>query len=164
MATIHKGYWLALITILLAAAIILAVMTLPGNTNGFETSKVTVITKSGDAFVFNVEIARTPKEQGIGLASRKELPENAGMLFLNDTERVMEMWMYDTYMPLDMLFLASDGMIVDIYQDAKPESTDIISSGVPVKGVLEIGGGLAKKLSINKGDTVLHQALTANGK
>ena len=108
---------------------------------------------------FSVELALTPEQQALGLMYRSELPADAGMLFIHPWERPTHMWMKNTLIPLDMLFLAGDGTIVRIAEEAEPLSTRTISSGAPVKGVLELPGGTARRLGIEPGDRVLHPAL-----
>lgn len=114
-----------------------------------------IATKSG-VQVFNVEIATTDKERETGLMYRKQLPEGQGMLFDFRPEQQVSMWMKNTYIPLDMIFIQADGRILRIAEDTEPLSTKIIPSGGPVTGVLEVIGGTARKLGIAPGDRVGH--------
>ncbi len=114
-----------------------------------------IVTKDG-VHVFSVEIARTDEERQKGLMFRKELPEGKGMLFDFKPDQEVGMWMRNTYIPLDMLFINADGTIRRIAENTVPLSEKTISSGGPVRGVLEVIGGTAKKLGIAPGDKVAH--------
>lgn len=103
---------------------------------------------------FEVEVAKTTAEQQRGLMFRNNLPANGGMLFVFQREWQASVWMKNTLIPLDILFIAADGRIVRIVRDAMPRSKTIISADRPVKGVLEINGGLTRKLRIETGDRV----------
>ncbi len=105
---------------------------------------------------FTVEIARTPEAIQQGLMFRQSLAENAGMLFDFGGVREASMWMKNTLMPLDMLFIDANGQIVAIARNTVPGSLRSVSPGVPVRAVLEIPAGRAKALGIKPGDTVVH--------
>ena len=111
-----------------------------------------------ERLAFTVELAKTEDEQARGLMFRHSLPENTGMLFVWDEETNQRMWMKNTLIPLDMLFIDSGGRIVYIAHNATPESTAVIESNRPVRGVLEIAGGTAKKKHIEIGNRVIHPA------
>lgn len=120
-----------------------------------ETSPLSV--KSGDEkHTFTVEMATTPEEIQQGLMFRQELAPNAGMLFDFGMTRQASMWMKNTLIPLDMLFILEDGRVIAIARNAQPGSLRSIGPGVPVRAVLEIPGGRAKELGIEPGDTVIH--------
>ncbi len=114
-----------------------------------------IVTKSG-VQVFSVEMATTDEEKETGLMYRKELPDGKGMLFDFSPERQVSMWMKNTYIPLDMIFIRADGRILRIAENTEPLSTKIISSGGPAKGVLEVIAGTAQKYGIAPGDRVAH--------
>jgi uncharacterized membrane protein (UPF0127 family) len=118
-----------------------------------------IVTKNG-VHVFTVEVARTNEERQKGLMFRKELPEGRGMLFDFKPDQEVAMWMRNTYIPLDMLFINGDGTIRRIAENTEPLSERTISSGGPVRGVLEVIGGTAKKLGIAPGDKVAHPLFT----
>jgi len=108
---------------------------------------------------YNIQLAISESEQEYGLMQRKELAKNSGMLFIANPERVMKMWMKNTLIPLDMLFIDNAGRIIYIAQNTKPNSLDIISAGeVKSKAVLEISGGQAEKQSIKIGDKIIYKA------
>jgi uncharacterized protein len=114
-----------------------------------------IVTKNG-VQVFSVEMATTAQEKETGLMYRKELPDGKGMLFDFSPEQQVSMWMKNTYIPLDMIFIRADGRILRIAENTEPLSTRIISSGGPAKGVLEVIAGTAKKYGIAPGDRVAH--------
>ncbi|WP_088183128.1 DUF192 domain-containing protein [Sphingobium sp. Z007] len=103
---------------------------------------------------FDVEVAATPQAQEKGLMFRKELPENGGMLFPMDPPRTASFWMKDTLIPLDMLFVHTDGTIAFLNSNAEPYSRIPVSAGIPVAAVLELRGGRAAELGIAEGDVV----------
>ena len=103
---------------------------------------------------FDVEVAATPVEQEKGLMFRKELAPDSGMLFPMDPPRTASFWMKDTLIPLDMLFIHTDGTIAFLKSDAQPYSRIPVSAGVPVAAVLELRGGRAAELGIAEGDRV----------
>jgi uncharacterized membrane protein (UPF0127 family) len=114
-----------------------------------------IVSKSG-VQVFSVEVMRTPEERAKGLMYRRELPEGRGMLFDFSPEQPVSMWMKNTYISLDMIFISADGRIVRIAENTTPESEAIIPAGRPVRGVLEVIGGTSKKYGIAPGDRVAH--------
>src|SRR5208282_1631156 len=99
----------------------------------------------------DVEVAGTEQKREHGLMFRRNLPENAGMIFLFEDEHEITMWMKNTYIPLDMVFIGDDWRIEHIARDTEPLSTDIIPSVHPASRVLEIGGGQAAKLGLAPG-------------
>ena len=126
----------------------------------FETDRLSIETSDGRRLDFEVELALTTAERAQGLMFRREMPEMAGMLFVYDKEWEISMWMKNTVIPLDMLFIKGDGRIVAIAERTIPFSLETISSGQPVAGVLELNGGTAARLGIRRGDRVLHSAFT----
>ena len=114
-----------------------------------------IATKSG-VQVFSVEMATTEEEKTTGLMYRKELPDGKGMLFDFSPEQQISMWMKNTYISLDMIFIRADGRILRIAENTEPLSTKIISSGGLAKGVLEVVAGTAQKYGIQPGDRVAH--------
>ncbi|MGN6463721.1 MAG: DUF192 domain-containing protein [Pseudolabrys sp.] len=105
---------------------------------------------------FMVEIATNDEERARGLMYRKELPEGQGMLFDFKRDQEVSMWMKNTYVSLDMIFIRADGRIARIAEHTEPLSTKIVSSGGAVRGVLEVVAGTARKLGIAPGDRVAH--------
>jgi uncharacterized membrane protein (UPF0127 family) len=103
---------------------------------------------------FDIWLAQTPEEQEQGLMFVRDLPENRGMLFLAEQPRVFNMWMKNTYIPLDMVFIAKDGRIAKIAERTVPHSLATISSDVAVAAILEIKGGEAARRALHAGDLV----------
>ena len=112
-----------------------------------------IVSKTG-VHVFSVEIVDTEPAREKGLMFRKKLPEGQGMLFDFQSEQPVTFWMQNTYIPLDMIFIRGNGRILSIAENTKPLSTRMIPSGGPVRGVLEVIGGTARKLGIAPGDRV----------
>lgn len=105
---------------------------------------------------FSVEIAATPEQQSRGLMFRKSMPIDHGMLFTLKPPRKVSFWMKNTYIPLDMFFLASDGTVLQISEMTEPLTQDSHRSSRKVSGVLELNGGQARVLGIRVGDVVHH--------
>ena len=120
-----------------------------------EFQPLEIVTRSG-VHVCTVENAKTEQERATGLMYRKELAEGRGMLFDFSPEQPVSMWMKNTFIPLDMIFIRSDGRILRIAENTEPHSEKIISSGGLAKGVLEVIGGTARKYGIQPGDRVAH--------
>ena len=121
----------------------------------FFQSKIIILKKDG--FVnLNVDIARTDKEKIEGLSNRKYIPENYGMLFIFDKEDYPEMWMRNTLISLDMIFISSNFRIVDIKHayPCKKDPCEIYKPGMRSKYVLEVNGNLTIKKDINIGDRI----------
>lgn len=115
--------------------------------------------RSGDrVHRFRVWIADTFLRREQGLMWVKQLPPDRGMLFVFEQPQLASFWMKNTYIPLDLLFVAPDGRVIRIAENATPHSLDTIDSMGYVTGVLELAGGTAKRLSLRSGDTVLHPA------
>lgn len=111
-----------------------------------------VIATAKGSHRFNVEVARTEAEQEQGLMFRKALDADGGMLFPMDPPRTASFWMKNTVIPLDILFIHTDGSIAFIQANAVPYSREPVSAGVPVAAVLELRGGRAAELGIREGD------------
>jgi uncharacterized membrane protein (UPF0127 family) len=103
---------------------------------------------------FEVWVADTPERAEQGLMFVSDLPENKGMVFPLDPPRVEGMWMKNTYIELDMLFIRPDGRVMKIIERAHPLSLETLSSDGPVAAVLELKGGLVAKLGLKNGDRV----------
>lgn len=121
-------------------------------------SEVQVVTATG-AHRFQVWIAADQPSRGRGLMFVRELPEDCGMLFVFAPPQHVAFWMQNTYLSLDLLFIAADGHIVNIIERAVPMSTDPLESKAPVAAVLEVLGGTASRLGIRPGDRLSYRAL-----
>ena len=121
-------------------------------------SELSIITSNGSKHNFLVEVAKTEKEKKIGLMFRKTLAKNAGMLFLYKREALRLMWMKNTFIPLDILFIDKKGVIKRVVKRTIPHSLATISSRKSVLAVLELRGGITSSLEIKKGDRIEHPA------
>ena len=117
----------------------------------FGRAEVRIGTAAG-VRLFHVELAETPEQRARGLMFRRALAPDAGMLFLFPERERPTMWMANTWLPLDMLFIAADGRIVHLFPNAVPRSRLTVSSPRPARMVLELGGGTARRLGIAPGD------------
>jgi hypothetical protein len=104
----------------------------------------------------HVEVARTSSERQKGLMFRASLPADGGMLFDFHDERPISMWMKNTPLPLDMIFVSRDGRVVSLAVDTEPYSEKVIWSGAPALAVIEVNAGTARRLSVAVGDLVRH--------
>jgi len=112
---------------------------------------------------FAVELATTPEQREQGLMFRQHMAADAGMLFLYPADQLINMWMMNTLIPLDMIFISGDGRIIGVAERTVPMSTVTIPSGEPARAVLEVNGGTAARLRIKPGDRILYRAFgTAN--
>ncbi len=126
------------------------------------TGTLVLKTSSGD-HNFNIEVATTDQERTLGLMFRRALPENGGMLFLYNPPQPAAMWMRNTLIPLDMVFISADGKVHRIEANTEPFSTALIASEGAVVGVLELNAGEADKIGLKPGDKVVYPGL-ATGK
>jgi uncharacterized membrane protein (UPF0127 family) len=120
-----------------------------------ETQTLEIVSKGG-VHVFSVELANNDAERARGLMFRKQLAEGRGMLFDFEQEQEIAMWMKNTHISLDMIFIRGDGRILRIAENTVPLSTRVIPSGGPVRAVLEVIAGTARKLGLAPGDRVAH--------
>lgn len=146
---------------LLALTVFYAFLALPaGAQNGpqpkLKVESLEILTKTGIR-VFNVEIAATAEQQRIGLMFRKEVPDGEGMLFDFGPSRPVAMWMQNTIVSLDMIFIRADGTIANIAKGTTPFSLQPVESAGPVRAVLEIVAGAADRYGIVAGDKVSHR-------
>lgn len=122
----------------------------------FPYSSLEIETRAGVRHKFSVEVAETPDQKSRGLMFRNEMAPDAGMLFLYRRDRVITMWMANTYLSLDMLFIEADGRIARVAENTIPLSRETISSRKRARAVLELNAGTARKLGIGVGDRVHH--------
>jgi len=115
-----------------------------------------IVTSTGE-HEFKVELADTPRTRARGLMFRKSMPADHGMLFDFQVEGPVSMWMKNTYIALDMVFIGRDGRVIGVAADAEPLSERIISSPAPAYAVLELNAGAARRISLAPGDRVRHR-------
>lgn len=121
---------------------------------------LTIQTKAGPVRI-EAEVARTAEERQVGLMYRRALAEDRGMLFDFGADTDISMWMKNTFIPLDMVFVRSDGVVHRIEHSTTPFSEAIVSSGAPVRYVIELAAGVAAKRGIARGDRVEHALVAA---
>lgn len=124
-------------------------------TSGSQGAGATLATASGEHAI-EVEVADTDAARETGLMNRESMPADHGMLFDFKQTRPVSMWMKNTIIPLDMLFLDNHGKVVNIATNAKPYSLEVIPSKVPVRYVLELNGGAAARYDVKRGDVLRH--------
>lgn len=152
------------VAVVLTAAIgvnvLLLVQKTAANDPIFET--VAIRTQKGELIYFEAQIADTQDAREKGLMHRESLPKSQGMLFLFDAPQHIHMWMKDTSIALDMLFLNKNGTIFHIVENTLPYSTDVISTEKSGIAVFEVNAGIVKEHGISNGDTLIHSALGNN--
>lgn len=142
---------------LLFSFLLLVLLVGPAVAQEWETDELAIETRDGEQHEFTVELALTDEQRAQGLMFRESLAPDAGMLFLYDQDRPRAMWMKNTLIPLDMLFIDGQGKIVRIAQRTTPLSESSIGSGRPVRAVLELAGGTSQRLGIRVGDRVIYE-------
>jgi uncharacterized protein len=123
----------------------------------FPRSQLKIATPDARLHHFNVWIAADGPHREQGLMFIKSLPDDAGMLFIYPTPQPIAMWMKNTFISLDMLFIRADGRITRVEANTKPHSLKNIESGENVLAVLELKAGTADKLNIRAGAVAMHQ-------
>jgi uncharacterized protein len=124
--------------------------------------RVVILTKAGREVAFQVEVADTPAKRTMGLQYRKDLADDRGMIFLFPAESPQTFWMKNTPIPLDMIFIDRRRRIVGIVEQTVPFSLESRSVNAPSQFVLEINGGLAKRLGIQAGDSVRFDGISSD--
>ena len=124
-------------------------------TKGFRFDELIIATQQ-NRITFQIEIADTNAQRAQGLMWREKLPKNTGMLFDYKIVDHVFMWMKNTLIPLDMIFISESGRITNIVKNTTPHSIQIIASGAPVLAVLEIPAGTTSEYNIQIGDRVIH--------
>jgi uncharacterized membrane protein (UPF0127 family) len=145
----------------LTAILVLGFVLAAAHGQAEELKTLEIASKTG-VHIFSVEVADTDAERSKGLMFRKHLAEDRGMLFDFREEGPVGMWMKNTYISLDMLFIRGDGRILRIATNTEPLSTRIVSSGGPVRAVLEVAAGTARKFGIAPGDRVAFPIFKGN--
>jgi uncharacterized protein len=116
-----------------------------------------IVVAGGKAHTFDVEIALTDEQQMMGLMYRTRLGRREGMLFPYGKPKVVTMWMRNTYISLDMVFIKADGTVHRVERDTEPLSEEVISSGAPVVAVLELVAGVAAEIGIEPGSRIIQR-------
>ncbi len=162
MISRHVSRSLSLVGLLSAFFVLLVMPGLPGWTaQAAEKGPLTVVTSAG-RHDFDVEFVSSPQDRARGLMYRKSVPEGTGMLFDFYREGPVGFWMKNTYVSLDMIFIRENGAVARVEHNTKPLSEEVIPSGVPVRYVLEVVAGTAKRLNIQPGDKVVSEFIPAS--
>lgn len=140
----------------LVALLLVAWLAFGANRLAAQEFQPLTIVSGGERHAFEVEIADTPQARAQGLMFRRSMPLDRGMLFDFGRVDMVSMWMRNTYIPLDMLFIRPDGVIARIARDTEPLSERSITSGEPVLAVLELNAGVTARLGVAPGDRVEH--------
>ena len=127
-----------------------------------EREALSIVTRSGPVSL-SIEVARTAQEQSKGLMFRRSMGQQEGMLFTYEPEQHITMWMHNTYLALDMIFIRANGRIHRIERNTEPFSRRQVLSGAKVLGVLEVNAGQSRKLGIRPGDLVRHPHFGTGG-
>ena len=123
---------------------------------------ITLTTQSGPQAI-SAEIAVTGPEQEQGLMFRSRMGDDQGMLFVYPKPQLITMWMRNTYISLDMVFIGADGRIGRVEENTEPLSERVIASGELAQSVLELKAGTARRLGLMRGDKVTAPSLKTSG-
>jgi uncharacterized membrane protein (UPF0127 family) len=148
----HRRHLIALFAATVAMSIVARAQT--GPQPELPKEKLVIVTHDGQRHDFTVEMAMTSEQQVTGLMFRKSVPADGGMLFDWGSARDMAMWMKNTLVPLDMLFINADGTVRAIAENTVPESLAPVPSHGAVRAALELAAGTAERLDIRVGDKV----------
>lgn len=143
--------------LLIAASAALPQGALPEPLSAFPQSLLAIRTSSGKVVNFKIWEADTPKREQQGMMFIREMDEHTGMLFMFPENKPVTMWMKNTYVSLDLVFLNAQGKIDYIAANATPRSEAIIGPPTPEFAVLELKGGACESFGIKVGDKVLHK-------
>ena len=141
---------------LLVAILLVCPISTPASAETEAEREPLVVTTSSGKHEFKVEVARTREQHSRGLMFRLSLGVRDGMLFVHEEPQFLSMWMRNTYIPLDMVFIRDNGKVHRIEASAEPLSERVIGSGEKVTAVLELAGGTAARIGLKPGDTVEH--------
>jgi hypothetical protein len=150
-----RSFWLTRRVAVLACCLLVALTATLSAKAQQALERLDIITSTG-THRFSVEVMRTDEERETGLMRRRFLPADRGMLFDFETPQPVIMWMKNTILSLDMIFIGSDGRVVNVAESTEPMSERLIPSHAPVLGVLEVNAGTAQKIGLHEGDQVIH--------
>ena len=151
--TVHAVRFISFLTFVYVATL------LASGVVAARSDMLTLKTASG-SHEFTVEVVDTPKKRAVGLMYRTEMAADHGMLFDFKASRLVQFWMKNTYISLDMIFIREDGTIVRIARRTEPRSLRQISSGERVRFVLEVVAGTAERIGLRPGDRAIHPLIT----
>lgn len=142
--------------------ICIAALSAPAAALPIDSEPLVIETEAGEV-EFDVELALTPSDRATGLMHRQSMPEKQGMLFRFDRTRLVVMWMKNTPLPLDMIFIDENGVVAGVARDTEPFSETVIPSPGRVRYVLELNAGAALRHGIAAGDRVRHRVVDTHG-
>jgi uncharacterized membrane protein (UPF0127 family) len=156
----HKGFLLLLLTMSLCAATMQTTLAAEPAffLREFKQTRLIINTKDRGCVLFDVYVAQTNAQRSQGLMNIESMGRYEGMIFIYAQEAEISMWMKNTLIPLDMLFIGRDRRITHIHENAVPMSEDIIESGSAVVAVLELNGGAADSFAISPEDRIIFPA------
>jgi uncharacterized membrane protein (UPF0127 family) len=149
-----RRWWLPTMTIALLIGALHAWTFAAGIPQHLPVTSLEIRTTANDSHTFQVSVATKPEDRQRGLMYVKDMRPDQGMLFELGEPRVASMWMKNTPLPLDMVFIRDDGSISSIVRNTEPYSRTAIHSNEPIIAVLELLGGTCDRLGINVGDIV----------
>jgi uncharacterized membrane protein (UPF0127 family) len=155
----NRGGWRACLVMAFAAALAIAAAAIAKPALADALESLSISTQTGD-HAFSVEIAASPEARERGLMYRRFMPADRGMLFEFERDAPVAFWMKNTYIPLDLVFIARNGKVTRIVDRAEPFSETTIPSGGPCAAVLELNGGVAAQIGLRTGDAVRHPFFT----
>lgn len=129
--------------------------TVPDLDGVFDFASLTIVNDAGDRLEFDVYLAREFEQHRRGLMFVRDMPETTGMLFIYDEDEFHSMWMKNTFIPLDMIFVRSDGTVSSIITDTTPRTLNSHSSKEPVRYVLELNAGVTRRMNIGQDSRLL---------
>jgi uncharacterized membrane protein (UPF0127 family) len=142
-----------------ASLSLVSILLLPSFAHAADSTSPLIFQTDSGPHRFNIELATTDEQRRLGLMYRRHLADDAGMLFIYDHVKPISMWMKNTYMSLDMIFITADGKVQRIEEHTEPFSLEPISSDGAVRGVLEVKAGTAKAIGLKPGDEVIYPGL-----
>ena len=143
-----KNIIITLIILFLIALVVFVYLSKKGNPN-FQTQEIIIKNQK-----YNLEIARTLPQKSVGLSNRIKLCQNCGMVFIFAKDGIQPFWMKDTLIPLDMIWINSNGQITDIITTTDINSTKILQNTKPAKYVIELNADDSRKIGLETGDTI----------
>ena len=135
--------------------------TAAGLDENLERGVLVVAAGDGARHEFNIYLAVTFEQKQRGLMFIRNLPERTGMLFIYDEDEIRSMWMKNTYISLDLVFVREDGSVASVIRDAQPLSLQSLSSLAPVRYVLELNAGISRRYGIDRGSSISWKAMSA---
>lgn len=129
--------------------------TMPDLDGSFRFAELEIINAAGESLMFDVYLAENPEQQRRGLMFVRSMPDTTGMLFIYEHDDIHAMWMKNTFIPLDMIFARSDGTVSSVISHTTPRSLNSNRSREPVRYVLELNAGIARRMGIDQGSRLI---------